>query len=417
MDKISVIIPVYNAAPYLKRCLDSVIGQTYNNLEILLIDDGSSDNSVEICEEYASKDNRIRVFYKETKGGSGSPCRSANIGLKNFTGQYVGYVEPDDWIEPDMYEVLYNTVKDNGVTIGIANYFNDDSPCSNRTPFPEGAFNAKDLIDYTFDDKNRNGFILTVQWNKLYSAEIFINNKDLLFDTDLILGFDLLFSVSAYLTEGCTGAYNDKPLYHYCIYNSSISHSAENSLKKAYDSVKALKTIDGLLSKTNYDVCSNFAVNSFRKKHYDNRLLSLALECAKCNDEKLYTQTLSDLRHFGGESYIEWIEIFQKKYLTKERYAELKVKGNSNILLFGSGAHGENKKETLEANGIKAKYFVDNDNSKHGKTICGLKVISFEESLEIPDKTYILTVHYIHAKDVYEQLISNNIPAQNVFIV
>ena len=108
MAKISVIVPVYNVESYLRKCLDSVINQTYSDLEILLINDGSFDNCGEICDEYAGKDARIKVFHKENGGLSSA----LNVGLKNVSGDYIGFVDSDDWIELDMYQKLHNAMDD-----------------------------------------------------------------------------------------------------------------------------------------------------------------------------------------------------------------------------------------------------------------------------------------------------------------
>jgi len=107
MPKVSVIVPIYNVEKYLRQCLDSIVNQTLKDIEIILVDDGSPDDCPEICDEYASMDNRIIVIHKEN-GGLGS---AYNIGIKKATGEYIGFVEPDDYIEPDMYEVLYNNAK------------------------------------------------------------------------------------------------------------------------------------------------------------------------------------------------------------------------------------------------------------------------------------------------------------------
>ena len=103
---ISVIVPVWNAHNYLERCIDSIIHQTYRNLEILLVDDGSSDDSLEICKKYERKDARIKVFHKEN-GGQGS---ARNFALDRCHGQYVGFVDNDDWILPTMYERLQELI-------------------------------------------------------------------------------------------------------------------------------------------------------------------------------------------------------------------------------------------------------------------------------------------------------------------
>ena len=103
---ISVIVPVWNAQNYLETCLDSIIHQTYSNLEILLVDDGSTDDSLEICRNYERKDNRVRVFHKEN-GGQGS---ARNFALDCCHGKYVGFVDNDDWILPTMYERLLELI-------------------------------------------------------------------------------------------------------------------------------------------------------------------------------------------------------------------------------------------------------------------------------------------------------------------
>lgn len=104
---ISVIIPVYNVRPYIERCLDAVCTQTYRELEIILVDDGATDGSGEVCDEYARKDNRIRVIHK--KNGGTSSAR--NEGILAATGNYVGFLDADDWIEKDQYELLYQAIQ------------------------------------------------------------------------------------------------------------------------------------------------------------------------------------------------------------------------------------------------------------------------------------------------------------------
>lgn len=105
-DLITVIVPIYNVEKYLNRCVDSIINQTYTNLEIILVDDGSPDNCGKICDEYAKKDNRIKVIHKENGGLSDA----RNAGIKVADGKYIGFVDSDDWINPKMYEELYSTL-------------------------------------------------------------------------------------------------------------------------------------------------------------------------------------------------------------------------------------------------------------------------------------------------------------------
>ena len=120
--KISVIIPVYNVEDYLSKCLQSVINQTYTNLEIILVDDGSTDNSGEICDEFSENDNRIKVIHQKNTGVS----QARKIGIDVADGKYIGFVDADDWIEPDMYETLINKMKNSDIIMsGLFFHMND----------------------------------------------------------------------------------------------------------------------------------------------------------------------------------------------------------------------------------------------------------------------------------------------------
>jgi len=112
---ISVIVPVYKVEQYLRQCIESILNQTYQDLEILLIDDGSPDRCGIICEEYAKKDPRIKVFHTENHGLSAA----RNVGLQIAKGEYIGFVDSDDWIEPDMYEILLRRLEETDTDISV----------------------------------------------------------------------------------------------------------------------------------------------------------------------------------------------------------------------------------------------------------------------------------------------------------
>lgn len=118
-ELISVIIPIYNVEKYLKTCIESVIQQTYKNLEIILVNDGSTDNCLNICNKYKKKDNRIKVINKK----NGGLADARNVGLENSTGIYVAFVDSDDFIEKDMYEMLYQDLKVNRADIVGCDYY------------------------------------------------------------------------------------------------------------------------------------------------------------------------------------------------------------------------------------------------------------------------------------------------------
>jgi len=118
-DKISIIVPVYNVEKYLKECIESILSQTYKNIEIILIDDGSTDNSGKICDEYLKKDSRVKVIHKENGGLSDA----RNTGIEIASGKYIGFVDSDDYIAKDMYDFLYQNIKRKNAEISGCNRF------------------------------------------------------------------------------------------------------------------------------------------------------------------------------------------------------------------------------------------------------------------------------------------------------
>ncbi|KGP76772.1 hypothetical protein JT05_02885, partial [Desulfosporosinus sp. Tol-M] len=116
MPKISIILPVYNVAPYLRECLDSIQEQTYKDFETILIDDGSTDGSGQICDWYDSKYKRFKVIHKSNGGVSSA----RNMGLDMAQGEYIGFIDPDDFISPDFYELLLDTLESSGSDISIS---------------------------------------------------------------------------------------------------------------------------------------------------------------------------------------------------------------------------------------------------------------------------------------------------------
>lgn len=164
---ISVIVPIYNVEKYLDRCVDSIINQTYKNLEIILVDDGSPDNCPQMCDDYAKIDNRIKVVHKENGGLSDA----RNVGMKVATGEYVSFIDSDDYISLDFYETLLETIVDNDsdiVECGVVKFYEDNN-------FDEYSDDLKvtnyDTLDGLEGLINENPFKQHV-WNKLYKSNI-----------------------------------------------------------------------------------------------------------------------------------------------------------------------------------------------------------------------------------------------------
>ena len=167
---ISVIVPVYKVKKYLRKCVDSILAQTYTNLEIILVDDGSPDNCGIICDEYAAKDSRIKVIHQPNGGLSAA----RNAGLDIATGDYIGFVDSDDYIDPDMYEKLYNALIENDADVSICNYeYVDDmyQTMNVYSPMENKIYGYIEAINNLFVEYYC--YYVTV-WNRLYKSELLL---------------------------------------------------------------------------------------------------------------------------------------------------------------------------------------------------------------------------------------------------
>ena len=250
MVQISVIVPVYNVEEYVGKCLDSILAQTHTELEIICVNDASTDNSGNICDEYALKDSRIKVFHNETNKGVSA---SRNIGLVHMTGKYVGFVDADDWIEPDMYEVLYGLIEKHNVSFSCCGLSKDTDTkivcLKNENEIPEKLISQKDILTCILRRDYYCGFN-TYCWNKLYASE-FINKHNLKFDTEMARGEDVYFNTIVALTDDCSCAYSDRSLYHY--YQRSTSAVNSNSISQRLQALSMYKKVIDLLVENGYE--------------------------------------------------------------------------------------------------------------------------------------------------------------------
>ncbi len=161
---ISVIVPVYNVELYLRKCIDSILAQTYRDLEILVVDDGSTDGSGAICDEYAGKDDRIKVFHTENRGLSAA----RNLGLDNTTGDWIGFIDSDDWIEPDMYEVLLRKAEETRADIIECGCYADYTTTSYGHLAIQKTVSGIDAVEALI-----RGEIRTQVWNKIWRSNLF----------------------------------------------------------------------------------------------------------------------------------------------------------------------------------------------------------------------------------------------------
>ena len=259
--KISVIVPCYNIKSYLPRCIESILAQTYKNLEIILISDGSTDGTDEVIREYAKKDSRIIPVFKQNSGVSDT----RNRGLDIATGDYVGFVDGDDYIEPEMYETLLKNAIENNADI---------SHCGYQMVFPS-------RVDYYYNtgkkviQDNKKGirdiivgdYVEPSPCIKIYRKNI-VNN--LRMPPDIKINEDVIFNFYAFVNSQ-KSVYEDLPFYHYILRKGSAATSKINQ-NKLFDPVRvrkeifeySLKNLDNEIQSVAYSSYLNSIINLYR---------------------------------------------------------------------------------------------------------------------------------------------------------
>ena len=230
--KISIIIPIFNAEKFLNKSISSVINQTYNNIEIILVNDGSTDNSKRICEKFLKEDKRIKLINCKNNGVS----FARNLGLQKSTGEYIFFLDSDDWIDKKTIEIMIKNVNENNADIVKVNHFNTYSKSREKiNKFDlvlKEKFKNKDLV--VIEPKVReylyaNTYLLNTVWGELIKKSL---TKDILFDNCVTYGEDLLFNFKL-LKKSRKMIYLKDAYYHYYINKNGINQNYDfNTLCK-----------------------------------------------------------------------------------------------------------------------------------------------------------------------------------------
>ena len=231
-SEISIIVPVYNSIRTLERCLGSLISQTMNDISIILVDDGSTDGSSEICDKYSLIDNRINVIHKKNEGVSSA----RNVGLLHCKTKYLMFVDSDDFVEPTICEKLYKSAVSNDVHMSCCgfsiDFYKNDKLYSSHMLIPK----SKAIFEFA-DFKSQfaylyESFIINSVCCKLYNLEL-INRANLKFPNDISVGEDLIFNLE-YLRHSYAMSFVSEPLYHYRNVSDSNSLTHKFDEKKIY---------------------------------------------------------------------------------------------------------------------------------------------------------------------------------------
>ena len=227
MKKVSIIVPVYGVEKYIDKCLDSLVKQSLKEIEVIVVNDGTKDNSQKIIDTYVKKyPDKIKSFIKEN-GGQGS---ARNYGLEKASGEYIGYVDSDDFIEKDMYKKLYNKAKEKDYDIVVCGNYNVSEDYQNK--------NVDAFISNYNSDLENIFFGKMAVWNKIYKRDILVKNK--LEFKEKVWYEDLAFTLKAIINSN-TFAFINEPLYDYLIRvgstmnNSNVTRNLE--ILDAFDDI------------------------------------------------------------------------------------------------------------------------------------------------------------------------------------
>lgn len=316
---VSIIVPIYNMIEYLEQCIDSICGQTYRQIEVILVDDGSTDGSSNLCDKYAQRDSRIRIIHKKNEG----LVRARKTGLGMATGEYIAYVDGDDWIEPNMIERLYNISIDNNVDVAMCGRY-EDTGNTHRMVYhgiAEGHYDKQALFEKVYPNMIIYGEffewgLFPGVWDKLYKRDC-LEKYQMAVDDRLTMGEDavctypvILNADSIYVLHEC--------LYHY--------RQSSNSMVKQYSDIES--------QRKRFNILYNFGLDMFNRYKY-----------------------IYDLRKQWKE-YILFLMVPRAGILYKDidkldyLYPYRNVKKGSNIILYGMGTYGQLLYNYIMSSGI-----------------------------------------------------------------
>lgn len=316
--KVSIIVPIFNAENFLSRCLNSLINQSLRDLEIILINDGSLDQSLAICKEFQQKDQRIRIINNTNNGVS----FSRNIGIEKALGEYIGFVDADDYIKSDFYETLYRHASKNSIDIttsitilGRDNKNIIKSPVFKTNTIYNQEFNQTNIIEnlLTFED-------LFPIWNKLYDKNFIVSNT-INFPINETSEEDAIFNIKAFnvarrtlfidyagyyyceVAESASRNFIKKDLYRQAVHKFNLEYKKELNLSLSSKEINRLKSVK-LINRAVYLVfiCSTIDVSFKEKNNYIKMIVKdpLLLELLKkySKDEKIRTGKFDKLIHW-----------------------------------------------------------------------------------------------------------------------
>lgn len=369
-ELISIVVPVYNIERYIEQCVLSICGQTYKNIEIILIDDGSTDGSGNICDNLAERDQRIKVIHKK-HGGLATARRD---GVNSAKGKYIGFVDGDDWIESDMYESLYNfAVENDAQMVTSAGYREYPSGRGGilKDGLPQGLYDMADADNLLIRNIFPMGFakkyyLNGAVWNKLYEKNIItevINNME----DNFIFFEDNVLNIGAVAKAKRIFIQHDV-YYHHRERTDSITYRSD--VHSFEHMTKAYFYFQKIINESNY------------KKIWQKQL-----------DEYIICSNFECLQTFLGDKYIVSKYVFPMNLIPT----------GSKVIIYGAGIVGKGYKSWADETGFcKVVKWVDKYVSSENHGVCGVESV---ESIPLVDFDYIVIA--VKNKGVAQEIIED----------
>ena len=309
MGKVSIIVPIYNVEKYLSKCIESILSQTYKNIEIILVNDGSLDNSAQICDEYAKKDDRIIVIHKANGGVSSA----RNAGIDIATGKYIGFVDPDDYIENNMYELMVNKIEKYKADIAICgyDYINENYTIERYYHIQQDEIlTQKQFMSMQFDMPPT---IRHVVWNKLFIAKTL---KKIRFPEGINSSEDV-YVLAEYAKFIKKAVFIHKPLYKNLVRSGSATHGG-------------LKIEDLAASFPIHEKMHREAVSLYPDLKMHSIAFLMDVFTLKYNEAEQKHIILDSEKKEKSSKYLKYMKKFIKKYsiaalFSKEIYWKTKI--------------------------------------------------------------------------------------------
>lgn len=264
MNRVSIIVPVYNTSKYLKKCLNSLIEQTYENIEIIVVDDGSKDNSLEIAKEIAKKDNRIKIYSKENGGLSSA----RNYGIQKSSGKYIGFIDSDDYASKNMFSTLIEMLEDNNAQIAVCGWYLVENDIIRECNFKSErkVLTSEQAMDMLLNHVSFDNFAC----NKLFDKNLFENIK---FPEGKFL--EDLYTIYKLINKSDKIVVDSTPLYYYVLHENSITSNLNKEVNiETFDAFENRKNdllimypkLSNKIKSNYFTACKTYFITSINSK-------------------------------------------------------------------------------------------------------------------------------------------------------